>query len=78
MPLEKDLSPFLMKRMFQSFLDELDPTKTTFVVADISKWLEPSDPLLDQSIASFKKGEFAQFFEMQDAPRKSHTATQIY
>ena len=68
---QKDLSPFLMKRMFESFLDELDPTKTTFMVSDISKWLTPSDQLLEQSVVSFKKGEFTPFFEMQDALGKA-------
>jgi len=63
---QKDLSPFLMKRMFQAFLDELDPTKTTFIFSDISKWLEPTDQQLDEAIASFKAGTFIPFFQMQD------------
>ncbi len=70
---QKDLNPLVMRRIFQSFLDELDPTKTYFTVPDIEKWLDPQDKALEAAIEAFRKGDFSTFFAMQDALGKAIT-----
>lgn len=62
----KKLNRELIKRALSNYLDELDPTKTYFIIEDISKWLEPSDELLDQILSDFEKKKFTVFFEIDD------------
>src|ERR1700722_3709638 len=63
----KELSPLLVKRALSNYLDELDPTKTYFVEADISSWLDPSDALVNKVLADFKKGNFDTFASINEA-----------
>lgn len=62
----KKLNRELMKRALINYLEELDPTKTYFIVEDISEWLEPTDDLLDQMLADFDKKNFDVFFQIDD------------
>lgn len=54
----KQLNPVLVKRALQNYLDELDPTKTYFVEADIEEWNNPSDALVEQILAEYKQGKY--------------------
>lgn len=58
---EHKLTPDLMKRIFNTYLEELDPTKTYLIESDIDQWVNPSQPLLQQTIAQYNKGDFTQF-----------------
>jgi len=60
----KELTPEMMGRIFQSFLDELDPTKTYFIEDDIDVWLNPSEGLLQETIREYKAGNFENFEEI--------------
>lgn len=71
----KELNRELMKRAFNNFLDELDPTKTYFIESDIKEWTDPSDQTLDKALADYKKDNFSTFQQIVDkfievVPRK--------
>lgn len=60
----KKLSPELMKRTLENFVDELDPTKTYFIQDEISHWIEPKDDLLNKALMGFKTADFSLFNEI--------------
>ncbi|MEI8125678.1 MAG: S41 family peptidase [Parachlamydiaceae bacterium] len=65
------LTPELVKRTFQNFIEELDPTKTYFIEPDIHEWLEPSDALLDKALNDFNNGNYQTFHEIHAAMVKA-------
>ena len=60
----KVLTPDIMERVFQNYLEELDPSKTYFVHEEIKPWLEPSEDLLQAAIKGYKGGDFSSFQEI--------------
>jgi carboxyl-terminal processing protease len=62
----KELNRELMKRAFNNYLDELDPTKTYFIEKDIKEWTDPSDQTLDKALAEYKKDTFSTFQQITD------------
>lgn len=60
----KEFNQELAKRTVSNFLDELDPNKTYFIKSDIEQWLDPSDSLQKQIVASFQKSQFPVFEEI--------------
>lgn len=62
----KKLTPEIMKRIFNNYLEELDPAKTYFIKPEINQWLEPSDELLKESITNYEKGNFETFQEINE------------
>jgi carboxyl-terminal processing protease len=60
----KALTPDLMERTLQNFIEELDPTKTYFVEAEIEKWLHPSEETLQKCLEGYRNGDFASFQEI--------------
>jgi len=62
----KKLTPEIMKRTFNNYLEELDPAKTYFIKPEIIQWLEPSDELLNESIANYENANFEIFEEIND------------
>ncbi len=60
----KTLTPDLVLRTLQNFLEELDPTKTYFIEKEISHWLHPSDETLQTALSGFKIGDFSLFQEI--------------
>lgn len=67
----KSLSPLIVKRALQNYIEELDPAKSYFIEPDIEQWLNPSDQLLEQIQADFKKNEFGTFAKIQDVMGKA-------
>ena len=65
------LTPELVKRTFQNFIEELDPTNTYFIEPDIHEWLEPSDALLDKALNDFNNGNYQTFHEIHAAMVKA-------
>ena len=57
----KTLTPVLVKRTLQNFIDELDPSKTYFIESDIHQWLEPSDELVNKVLLDYDHGNFSTF-----------------
>ena len=60
----KAFTPDLMKRVLVNFLDELDPTKTYFLEAEIAPWTQPSDETLQRALTGFKTCDFSVFHEI--------------
>lgn len=63
----KKLTPALVKRALQNYLEELDPTKTYFIEADIKGWLEPSDELVNRIMSEYAHGKFSSFGAINEA-----------
>lgn len=61
----KTLSPVVVKRGLQNYIDELDPAKSYFIEPDIDQWINPSDQLLEQVQQDFKQNRFDVFNEIQ-------------
>jgi carboxyl-terminal processing protease len=57
----KQLTPLLVKRILQNYLDELDPNKTYFIESNIHQWLEPSDALVEQVLQDYHNSNFHVF-----------------
>lgn len=57
----KTQTPELMRRTFQNFLEELDPTKTYLIQEEVSEWLNPSEELLQKALIGFKEEDFSLF-----------------
>lgn len=57
----KELTPEVVKRSLDIYLDNLDPSKTYFVESDIDQWLHPTDELVNKIITDFKKDSFEEY-----------------
>lgn len=61
----KNISPALIKRALEHYLEEIDPAKIYFLKNDVEKWLEPRQELLDQIAAQIMNHDFSLFFDIQ-------------
>src|SRR3990167_398519 len=55
----KTLTPELMERSLQNFLEELDPTKTYLIEREIEPWIHPSTATLEEALEGFNNNNFA-------------------
>ncbi len=60
----KSLTPEIMQRTLQNFLEELDPTKTYFIESEIAEWTNPSESTLQRALMGFKNNDFSLFQEI--------------
>lgn len=60
----KNLTPELMQRTLQNYLEELDPTKTYFTESEIATWQNPTESILQRALLGFKNGDFSLFQEI--------------
>ncbi|HLB53197.1 MAG TPA: S41 family peptidase [Chlamydiales bacterium] len=60
----KSLTPELIQRVFHSFLDELDPTKTYFIHSEIDRWVHATDDLLSDTLVRLKRCDYSTFSEI--------------
>jgi len=60
----KKLNSELIDRIFQNFLEELDPTKTYFLNPEIAKWTQLSPETAEQVLKGFQNADFAIFQEL--------------
>lgn len=67
----KQLTPELVQRTLQNYLDELDPAKSYFIESDIHQWLEPADDLVKQILDDYNHSNFRTFFSINDAMVKA-------
>lgn len=63
----KRLTPQLIERMLENYLEELDPTKTYFLKEEIEKWLHPSQETLQKGLSAFKEANFSFFQEIHSS-----------
>lgn len=61
----KELTPELIKRILQNYIDDLDPNKTYFIESDIDQWIQPSDDLLKQVLTEYNQSNFEVFEKIQ-------------
>ena len=60
----KTFSTELMQRVFVNFLEELDPTKTYFLLPEISSWIEADQQLLQRALSGLKTCDYSIFHEI--------------
>ena len=60
----QSLSPEIIKRSLQNYLDEVDPGKTYFIQSEIYKWTEPSEDLLNQTLIEIKQENFSTYTQI--------------
>lgn len=60
----KALTPELMERVFKSYIEELDPTKTYFLAKEVKPWLNPTESTLQAALRGFKQADFSTFNEI--------------
>lgn len=60
------LTPEIIKRSFQNFLEELDPSKTYLLDSEILTWTQPSETLLLQTLEAIKKEDYSVFSDIHD------------
>lgn len=63
----KALTPALMQRILNNYLENLDYNKTYFIESDIEEWLNPSNALLQQIIDDYNNQKFGTFEKIQAA-----------
>ncbi len=56
-----ELSPEIVKRAFNNYFEEIDPSKTYFLKDEVLKWSEPSETLLEATVGAMKKENFSEF-----------------
>jgi carboxyl-terminal processing protease len=57
----KELTPELMQRTLNNYLEELDPSKTYFIEPDIQEWISPSEATQKKILDEFKNKNFETF-----------------
>ncbi|MDN3507482.1 MAG: carboxy terminal-processing peptidase, partial [Simkaniaceae bacterium] len=62
----KEFNREVAKRTLQSFVNELDPSKTYLLSSEISAWEGASDFLADQAVKDLKELKFTQFSLLYD------------
>jgi carboxyl-terminal processing protease len=60
----QELTCEIMQRVFDNYLEELDPIKTYLLESEVVKWTSPSKELLEKTILEVKKENFSVFFEL--------------
>jgi carboxyl-terminal processing protease len=60
----KQMTPELVGRTLQNFLEELDPTKTYFLASEIKEWQYPSTETTQKILDGFRHANFATFEEI--------------
>lgn len=60
----KELTPLLTQRILTNYIEHLDPAKTYFIEADILKWTQPSEQLLQEIINAYQKHRYPIFEEI--------------
>jgi carboxyl-terminal processing protease len=60
----KQLTPELIERSLQNFLEELDPTKTYFLEPEIKAWMHPLPDTVQKTLEGFQNGNFSTFLDI--------------
>lgn len=57
----KKLSPVIIERTLNNYLELLDPNKSYFIESDISQWLHPSEELINQILQDYYRNNYSEF-----------------
>jgi len=60
----KALTVDLMGRVLQNFIEEIDPTKTYFLAAEIATWIRPTEETLQSALEGYTRGDFSSFHKI--------------
>lgn len=60
----KEMTPLLVERTLQNFIEELDPTKTYFLAEEVASWVQPKNEVVQRVLELYKRGDFSPFQEM--------------
>ena len=60
----KKISPELVERISQNFLNELDPMRGYFLESEIAEWQKPSEELMQTILDGFAKADFSAFHQV--------------
>lgn len=56
-----EFSAEIAKRALQNYIEEIDPSKTYLLQAEVQPWLEPSSSLVEQVLKGYQKEDFSTF-----------------
>lgn len=62
-----ELTPELISRAFNNYLEEIDPGKTYFIKEEVEFWTNPSEALLMETLSNIKKENFVNFEAIHEA-----------
>ncbi len=62
----KQITPLLIDRILDNFLEELDPSKTYFIKSDIEPWVNPSEETKAKFLRGFKEADYSGFNALFD------------
>jgi carboxyl-terminal processing protease len=62
----KKLSPELIKKILNNYLEELDPAKSYFIDSDIHEWVDPTDKKLTTVLQAYNNSDFKEFERIHD------------
>ena len=57
----KCMDATLVKRALQSYVEELDPSKTYFIESEVKPWIDPSDATVKALLDDYSKSNFSVF-----------------
>lgn len=57
----KALSPLLLQRALECYIDELDPLRTYLLKEEVDRWIGMSEDSLNQALAEIKENDFSIF-----------------
>lgn len=67
----KKLTPAIIQRTLNNYLEILDPNKSYFIESDIQTWLHPSEELLTQILQDFNRNNFKEFETIHQVMKKA-------
>jgi len=63
----KFLTPSIVQRALEKYLEELDATKTYFLYNEVALWTDPSEDLLAEICESMNRGDFSHYNQIHKA-----------
>lgn len=60
----KKLTPVIIERTLNNYLELLDPNKSYFIESDINQWLHPPEALVAQILQDYNRNNFREFEEI--------------
>lgn len=69
----KKLTPAIIERTLNNYLELLDPNKSYFIESDIHQWLHPSEELLIQIQQDYNRNNFREFEKIHQVMKQAIT-----
>lgn len=61
-----ELTPELVARAFQNYLEQLDPGKTYLLKSEVEKWQNPDPLVLEEAVSAIKRENFTAFESLHE------------